>query len=206
MLSNGYLYKQSFFKAQTLEVSKKKLLEQIQQAKIGKQTAFNFLLDTYWNEVYAFQLIRLRNEYEAEEITIETFAKAFDKINTFKEEYTFSTWLIAISKNIHIDKLRKSKSRIQTQNSDAIDQQMQKIADDSPSPEDNLITQQNLAELLQFIKLLKPHYQEVINLRYFQEMSYKEIAEKLHEPINNIKVKLLRSKKLLSEIITGKRA
>lgn len=189
-----------------MEISKKKLLEQIHQAKTGKQTAFNFLLDTYWNEVYAFQLIRVKNEFEAEEITIETFAKAFDKINTFKEEYTFSTWLIAISKNIHIDKLRKDKSHIQTQSSTAIDQQIQKIADDSPTPEDNLITQQNLAELLQFIKQLKPHYQEVINLRYFQEMSYKEIAQKLDEPINNVKVKLLRSKKLLSEIITGKRS
>jgi len=188
-----------------LEVSKKKLLEQIQQAKHGKQTAFNFLLDRYWNEVYGFQLARINNEFEAEEITIETFAKAFDKIHTFKEEYTFSTWLIAISKNLHIDKIRKTKSGIQIQNSEAIQEQVQKIADDSPSPEDNLITQQNLAELLRFVKMLKPHYQDVINLRYFQEMSYKEISEKLDEPINNVKVKLLRSKKLLAEIISKNR-
>ena len=189
-----------------MEVSKKKLQEQIQQAKHGKQSAFNFLLDTYWNEVYGFQLSRLKNEYEAEEITIETFAKAFDKIHTFKEEYTFSTWLIAISKNLHIDKIRKNNSGLQVQNSEAIQEQVQRIADDSPSPEDNLITQQNLAELLRLIKLLKPHYQEVINLRYFQEMSYKEISEKLDEPINNVKVKLLRSKKLLAEIISKKRS
>ncbi len=188
-----------------MEVSKKKLLEQIQQAKHGKQTAFNFLLDRYWNEVYGFQLARINNEFEAEEITIETFAKAFDKIHTFKEEYTFSTWLIAISKNLHIDKIRKTKSGIQIQNSEAIQEQVQKIADDSPSPEDNLITQQNLAELLRFVKMLKPHYQDVINLRYFQEMSYKEISEKLDEPINNVKVKLLRSKKLLAEIISKNR-
>jgi RNA polymerase sigma factor (sigma-70 family) len=206
LLPNNYLYIKHFLKAQTLEVSKKKLLEQIQLARHGKQSAFNFLLDTYWNEVYGFQLSRLKNEFEAEEITIETFAKAFDKINTFKEEYTFSTWLIAISKNIHIDKIRKNKSGIHTQSSEALQQQAQKIADDSPSPEDNLITQQNLAELLRLIKLLKPHYQEVINLRYFQEMSYKEISEKLDEPINNVKVKLLRSKKLLAEIISKKRA
>lgn len=188
-----------------MEVSKKKLLEEIQLAKHGKQTAFNFLLDRYWNDVYGFQLARINNEFEAEEITIETFAKAFDKIHTFKEEYTFSTWLITISKNLHIDKIRKTKTGIQIQNSDAIQEQVQKIADDSPSPEDNLITQQNLAELLRFIKMLKPHYQDVINLRYFQEMSYKEISEKLEEPINNVKVKLLRSKKLLAEIISKNR-
>ena len=78
------------------------------------------------------------------------------------------------------------------------------VVDDSPSPEDKLITEQNLAKLLRDIKKLKPHYQEVINLRYFQELSYKEIAKTLNEPITNIKVKLLRAKKLLAEIIQHK--
>ena len=78
------------------------------------------------------------------------------------------------------------------------------IIDESPSPEDKLITEQNLAKLLRDIKKLKPHYQEVINLRYFQELSYKEISEELNEPINNVKVKLLRAKKLLAEIIAKK--
>jgi RNA polymerase sigma-70 factor (ECF subfamily) len=54
---------------------------------------------------------------------------------------------------------------------------------------------------LQFIKILKPHYQEVIQLRYFQEMSYQEIANTIDEPLNNVKIKLLRAKKLLAEII-----
>jgi len=58
-----------------------------------------------------------------------------------------------------------------------------------------------LAQLLKDIKKLKLHYQEVINLRYFQELSYKDISEHLNEPINNVKVKLLRAKKLLAEII-----
>jgi len=185
-----------------LEIKKEILSREIQNAKLGKQTAFNFLLDTFWNEVYGFQLIRVHNETDAEDITIETFAKAFDKIKTFQEEYTFSTWLITISKNIHIDKLRKKNASIATKYTEMDDLQIKKIPDDSPSPEDNLITQQNLAALLKHIKKLKPHYQEVINLRFFQEMSYKEIAEKLEEPINNIKVKLLRSKKLLAEIIS----
>ena len=69
------------------------------------------------------------------------------------------------------------------------------------SPEDKIITEQNLAKLLKDIKQLKPKYQEVINLRYFQELSYKEISEQIGEPINNVKVKLLRAKKLLAEII-----
>ena len=79
-----------------------------------------------------------------------------------------------------------------------------KILKESPSPEDELITKQHLAKLLRDIKKLKPHYQEIINLRYFQELSYKEISIQLKEPINNVKVKLLRAKKLLAEIIQEK--
>lgn len=184
-----------------MKVTKEKLLKKIKEAKEGNQSAFNFLLDTFWGSVYNFQLQRVDNEEDAEDITIQTFSKAFDKINTFNEEYQFKTWLISISKNIHIDFLRKKKSSINTTTTREQEEEIFRIVDDAPTPEDKLITEQNLAKLLRDIKQLKPKYQEVINLRYFQELSYKEIAEQLNEPINNIKVKLLRAKKLLAEII-----
>lgn len=178
------------------------LQDHIQNAKKGVQTSFNYLLDTYWNDVYGFQLKRVKNEYEAEDITIQSFSRAFDKIDTFKEEYNFKTWIIQISKNIHIDLQRKKNASIRAKmTTEADNDSIYAIADNNPSPEDRLITEQNLAQLLKFIKQLKPHYQEVINLRYFQELSYQEIAEQLSEPMNNIKVKLLRARKLLSEII-----
>ena len=75
------------------------------------------------------------------------------------------------------------------------------MVDDTPTPEDKIIREQNLAKLLRDIKLLKPKYQEVIQLRYFQELSYKEIAAEVNESISNVKVKLLRAKKLLAAII-----
>ncbi|GAA0740005.1 MULTISPECIES: RNA polymerase sigma factor [Flavobacteriaceae] len=178
--------------------------EAIEKAKLNDQMAFNFLLDKFWNDVYGFQLKRTENENDAEDISIQTFSKAFDKIHTYDDKYVFKTWLITISKNIHIDLIRKRKSSISnTVNSD-VENEYYGIIDESPSPEDKLITEQNLAKLLRDIKKLKPHYQEVINLRYFQELSYKEISEQLEEPINNVKVKLLRAKKLLAEIITKK--
>lgn len=175
----------------------------IKRAKKNDQKAFNHLLDTYWEAVYGFQLKRTLNENDAEDITIQTFSKAFDKIDTFDENYTFKTWLITISKNIHIDLLRKEKNSISQilseDNHKALD-----ILDESPSPEDELISDQQLAKLLRDIKKLKPHYQEFINLRYFQELSYKEISIALNEPLSNVKVKLLRAKKLLTEIIRKK--
>ncbi|MDN3492884.1 RNA polymerase sigma factor [Winogradskyella bathintestinalis] len=177
--------------------------EAIHKAKNKEQSAFNFLLDRFWNDVYLFQLKRTLNENDAEDITIQTFSKAFDKIATYKEDYKFKTWLITISKNIHIDLIRKQKKSINNTSKDNDDHYFD-IVDDSPTPEDKIITEQNLAKLLRDIKKLKPHYQEVINLRYFQELSYKEISEELNEPINNVKVKLLRAKKLLAEIIIKK--
>ena len=176
----------------------------IEKAKKGDQVAFTYLLDHYWNEVYGFMLKRTENETDAEDIAIETFSKAFDKIATYNPEFQFNTWLIAIAKNVHIDMLRKKKSTHFVEITDEEDQQAYNIADTTPSVEDALITEQNLSRLLQFIKELKPHYQEVIQLRYFQEMSYQEIAEQLGEPLSNVKIKLLRAKKLLAEIIENK--
>ena len=175
----------------------------IKRAKENDQKAFNFLLDTFWDNVYGYQLKRIQNENDAEDITIQTFSRAFDRIETFNESYKFKTWLITISKNIHIDLLRKEKKSISHVISND-DKSVYQILDESPTPEDELITEQHLAKLLRDIKKLKPHYQEIINLRYFQELSYKEISAQLKEPINNIKVKLLRAKKLLAEIIQEK--
>ena len=174
--------------------------EAIKRAKNNDQKAFNYLLDLFWDDVYGFQLKRIENENDAEDITIQTFSKAFDKIETFDDTYKFKTWLITISKNIHIDLLRKEKNSI-SQMLSKNDEKVFQILDESPSPEDKLITEQHLAKLLRDIKKLKPHYQEVINLRYFKELSYKEISNELKAPINNVKVKLLRAKKLLAEII-----
>ena len=177
----------------------------IQNAKSGQQLAFSNLLDTFWNDVYSFQLLRTKNELEAEDITIETFSKAFDKINSYKEEFVFKTWLITISKNLHIDLLRKQKRSLENntfsyQNSAGESE----VLDSTPTAEDQLIQQQNLADLLTEIKKLKPAYQKVINLRYFNDMSYAEMALVLEEPVNNIKVKALRARKLLSELIRNK--
>jgi len=177
--------------------------EAISRAKKNDQKAFNYLLDLYWDDVYGFQLKRVQNENDAEDITIQTFSRAFDRIETFDENYTFKTWLITISKNLHIDLIRKEKNTIKPVISKD-DNRVLQILDESPTVEDKLITDQNLANLLRDIKKLKPHYQKIINLRYFQELSYKEISKELDEPINNVKVKLLRAKKLLAEVITNK--
>lgn len=175
------------------------IAELIEKAKEKDQKAFNALLNRYWSDVYRFQLSKSDDEDEAEDITIKTFSKAFDKIHLYNERYNFKTWLISISKNLFLDHLRKQRTDIIS--IDRKESEAYKIFDEAPSPEDQLIIEQNLAQLLDYIKELKPHYQEIINLRYFREMTYKEMATQLKEPIGNIKVKLLRAKKLLAATI-----
>ena len=184
-----------------MKITEKQLHKHIEKAKSGSQSAFSFLLDRFWIEVYNFQLKRTKNENDAEDIAIQTFSKAFDKIDSFDKRYKFKTWLITISKNVHIDLIRKKNSSISIETIKEQEDEVYTIIDENPTPEDRIIREQNLAKLLRDIKQLKPKYQEVINLRYFQELSYKEISKQINEPINNVKVKLLRAKKLLAEII-----
>ena len=187
-----------------LEKSDEILKNTIRKAKEGNQIAFSSLLDTFWNDVYGFQLVRTKNENDAEDITIQTFSRAFDRIETYDESFEFKTWLITISKNLHVDLIRKRKRNILESTDSGSTEAISRVLDDAPTAEDLLIIEQNLASLLRHIKKLKPHYQRVINLRYFNEMTYAEIANELGEPINNVKVKLLRAKKLLAEIIKTK--
>ena len=185
-----------------MSTSNEELLEQINKAKNGQQSAFNYLLNHYWSDIYKYLLKRTSNENEAEDIAIQTFSKGFDKIELFDDKYAFKTWLTTIAKNLHVDLVRKQKNSKSIDTTYEKDEKMHQVMDENPSPEDILIKEQNLAKLLRDIKKIKPKYQEVIQLRFFQEMSYKEISVQLDEPISNVKVKLLRAKKLLSEIIT----
>ena len=185
-------------KQNNLLSEKSTLLKQINLAKENNQNAFSFLLNFYWDDVYKFQLKRTNNEIDAEDITIESFAKAFEKINTYNHKYVFKTWLITISKNLHIDQLRKNKNKFDL---NQLNENIQ-IKENSPSPEDNLINEQKLKSLKSKINKLKPHYKEVIELKCFNELSYKEISIKLNQPINNIKVKVLRAKKILFQLIS----
>ncbi len=175
--------------------------EKIKLARDGNQHAFRYLLEYFWNDVYGFMLQRTQNENEAEDLTIRCFGKAFEKISTYNSEYGFKTWLTTIAKNLHIDQIRKKNiSTITTKTSQDV---AQNIADNAPDPEDDLIRKQRLETLLNNIKTLKPHYREVIQLKYLQELSIKQIAKKLDSSESTIKVKLMRARKLLAEVLAN---
>ena len=178
--------------------------ELIFQAKKNNQKAFQVLFDLNWEYLYNYQLKRIGNSQMAEEISIQTFTKAFDKLDSFDTKFTFKTWLITISKNLHVDQIRKEKS-LKKIHSDHIDNsKSQMIIDSMPSPEERMISAQNLDELLIKIKSLKKEYRRILQLRFFEDYSYKEISLELKQPLNTIKVKILRAKRLLAEKLDKK--
>ena len=171
-------------------------------AKQEDQHAFRQLLDLHWNDLYGFLIKRTENENDAEDLCLQAFSKAFDKIDTYNDDFTFSTWLTSIAKNLHVDLVRKQKTRL-PQSTD-VDKMSRDVIDETLGPEDQLIRSQNLDKLLQQVRSLKPIYRDVIQLRFFQELSHKEMAVQLGLSLSNVKVRLLRAKKLLAEIINDK--
>ena len=184
----------------------KNLKSAILRAQKHEQKAFNEIFDFHWDYLYGFLLKRTSNEDLAEEISIRAFARAFDRIETFDFKYEFKTWLLTISKNIHNDLLRE-ENKISAIKTFSYDNAFE-LADikTTPSPEDILITSQNLAALLNTIKSLKDDYRKILQLRFFDDLSYKDISVKLNQPINTIKVKILRAKNLLSQKMKNERS
>ena len=173
--------------------------DKIVQAQGGDQHAFRQLLEFFWSDVYGFMLQRTQNENEAEDLTIRCFGRAFEKITTYNADYGFKTWLTTIAKNLHIDEIRKKNiAPLSTESGQEV---ALNIPDNAPHPEDDLIRKQRLETLLNNIKSLKPHYREVIQLRYLQELSIKQIAKELNNSESTVKVKLMRARKLLAEIL-----
>ena len=174
----------------------------VHAAKQEDQHAFRQLLDLHWNDLYGFLIKRTENENDAEDLCLQAFSKAFDKIDTYNDDFTFSTWITSIAKNLHVDLVRKQKTRLH-QSTD-VDKMSRDVIDETLGPEDQLIRSQNLDKLLQQVRSLKPIYRDVIQLRFFQELSHKEMAVQLGLSLSNVKVRLLRAKKLLAEIINDK--
>lgn len=166
--------------------------------------AFNILLEAYWVAVYGFILKRCKNPYDAEDITIQTFSKAFEKLDLYKEGHKFQNWLFVIAKHIHIDQNRNKSTYINqsTCSIQEIDtEQILLTQQQNPTPEDLLIHAQNLDTLLEEIKKLSIADQKIIHLRYFKQLKYKEIAILINQPLDTVRIRLFRAKKKLALLI-----
>ena len=179
----------------TIEVN-----ECILKARKNDQTAYNTIFNFYWDSVFSYLLQRTSNENEAEEIAIETFTKAFDRLDLYDSDQPFISWIITVAKNHHIDRYRRSKNFKISYVEDEIDLSFT-LQSESLSPEELMISDQNLDHLLKQIRLLKKQYRSRLILRYFENKSLKEIEAEIKEPASRIRVKLFRAKKMLATLL-----
>jgi RNA polymerase sigma-70 factor (ECF subfamily) len=173
------------------------------------EQAFAKLLQRYKRPVYHMVLKMVRNVDDAEDLTIESFAKAFKSLHRFKKDFTFSTWLFRIATNNTIDHIRKKKLNTMSidntftdDNGDGISIE---VEDENLNPQEETIKSQK-AELIQvFVDKLPPKYQKLVRLRYFNELSYEEIAVELEAPLGTVKAQLHRARELMFEMVKNKR-
>jgi RNA polymerase sigma-70 factor (ECF subfamily) len=169
------------------------------------QAAYAELLDRYKESVYFLLYKMINNKDDAEDLTIEAFGKAFKNIAQYTPNFAFSTWLFRIATNNCIDFIRKKRAvtlsldRAFT-NSEGGEMTMD-VRSDTLDPEENLIKKQKNVFMRSLVDKLKPRYRTLIELRYFQELSYEEIAEKLDLPLGTVKAQLFRSREFLYNII-----
>ncbi len=176
----------------------------VQNAIKGDQKSYAELLGRYRDAIYFMLLKMVSNKIDADDLTIEAFGKAFKHLNQYSPSFAFSTWLFKIASNNCIDFLRKKKSgiiSIDTPN-DQIDQdQTIPLPANVLDPEEELIKSQKLNIMRNIVCKLKPSYRKLIELRYFNELSYEEISQELELPIGTIKARLFRARELLYNII-----
>lgn len=193
---------------QGLKLSERALqdYELVQKALQGDEKAFARLLSRYKDTIYFMLLKMLNNRSDAEDLTIEAFGKAFKNLHQYSPTYAFSTWLFKIASNNCIDFLRKRKGITISIESDDEHSEMSEVArikSKDLNPEEKLIRKQKAILLQKVVRRLKPHYQELVELRYFREMSYEEIAEELNLPLGTVKAQLFRARQMLFKLIEG---
>lgn len=186
------------------KISDKELIIRIKEKSDDR--AYAMLLERYEKSTMSIILKLINNRSDAEDLTILSFTKAFKNIESYDENFAFSTWLFKIATNSSIDFLRKK--RIQTTPIDGLRMDednssfvSRNIMDTGLNPEVLYVLEQRKEIMNEVVESLSPIYRELIKLRFFQELKYDEIAERLNIPIGTVKARLSRAKNLLTEIL-----
>ena len=192
--------------SESLNLSEKALqdYELVQKALKGDEKAFARLLNRYKDTIYFMLLKMLNNRSDAEDLTLEAFGKAFKNLHQYSPTYAFSTWLFKIASNNCIDFLRKKKGIIISIENDSEQIEISETArlkSKDLDPEERLIRKQKAILLRKVVRRLKPHYQTLVELRYFREFSYEEISKELNLPLGTVKAQLFRARQMLFKLI-----
>ena len=175
----------------------------------GDQRAYADLMRYYREPIYLMLLRMTHSPVDADDLTIEAFGKAFRPLSSYTPQNTFATWLFSIASNHGIDFIRRQHMRLVPLNSmsvtDEDDAYEYPFPSDDPTPEEELITRQRDKIVRDLVDRLAPRYRRIVNMRYFDELSYEEISKQLNIPLGTVKIQLRRARLLLAEIIKSQK-
>lgn len=180
-------------------------LELVEMARHGKQAAYAELMDRYRDSIYFMMLKMVRNPDDADDLTIEAFGKAFSRLDQYSPSFAFSTWLYKIASNNSIDFIRKKRIQITSMDSGYMNDDGERMQVDakasSMNPEETIIHGQKVTHMRMLVSKLKPRYRVLVEKRYFDELSYEEIAEELQLPLGTVKAQLFRARDFLANMM-----
>jgi RNA polymerase sigma-70 factor (ECF subfamily) len=183
-------------------VSKEKINKLINRALNGDQRAYDALLKRYQHGIYNMIYQMVKNKEETEDLVQETFIKAFHSLDSYNDQYAFSTWLYKIAFNNCIDSIRKKKLRtlsidkpISLREGEVHHQLPAQI----PGPEGKFLFIERKKMIQQAIASLPERYRRVIILRHQEDRSYEEISEILNIPLGTVKARIFRAREMLKK-------
>lgn len=180
-------------------------LDLVGKAIKGDQLAYATLMGRYRESIYFMMLKMVKNTDDADDLTIEAFGKAFNRLEQYSPSYAFSTWLFKIASNNCIDFIRKKRIQVTSMDTGIKTSDGETIFIDTKSgtldPEETLEQKQKVLHMRDLVSKLKPRYRILVEKRYFEELSYEEISEELNLPLGTVKAQLFRARDFLSNMI-----
>lgn len=168
----------------------------LQKVASKDEPAFAEFYHLFESRLYRFIQTKINDPFEAADILNEVFLDVWKQADRFKAQSKVSTWLFSIAHYKTIDKLRKKRPEQIT------DEQLSELSDESPDTLSNMISHQNSKEVHQCIDTLKPAHRAVMELTFFEDMAYKDIAVIVDCPENTVKTRMFHAKQAMKRCLT----
>ena len=167
----------------------------------GDSLAFDTLFTRHRDMIYAMLLKYAGNCDDVDDLMQEAFMKAYLKIGLYDPKYDFGAWIYTIARNTFVDFERTRKSiALNPENIPLENSTAQQTS--APTPEEYIINAQQRAQIERYIAMLPEDYRRLFELRFIDEYSYEEIAEKLDMKLGTVKTRIFRVRNMMCRLIT----
>lgn len=174
------------------------------------QQAYAELMSRYRDSIFHTILKMVHNREDADDLTIEAFGKAFKKLDSYTPKYAFSTWLFKIAINNTIDFIRKKRLHLlsidEPVEAEGKQSYSSNLKANSLDPEESYIRHQKVNMMRSTLGQLSHKYRLMIELRFFEELTYEQIANELNIPLGTVKAQLFRAKEILHNMLEPSRS